>query len=68
MTFAPTETVKTVRVIIVNDLTTEPQEMFSGRLTPVSPIVEVGQGLEAAVVIVDDDDDGELCYKPITCL
>ena len=67
MTFAPTETVKTVRVIIVNDLTTEPQEMFSGRLTPVSPIVEVGQGLEAAVVIVDDDD-GELCYKPLTCL
>ena len=67
MTFAPTETVKTVQVIIVNDLTTESQEMFSGRLTPVSPIVEVGQGLEADVVIVDDDD-GELCYKPISCL
>ena len=58
VTFAPSETVRTVRVIIVNDNTTEPQEMFSGRLTPVSPVVDIGQG-EAAVVIVDDDS--ELC-------
>ena len=58
VTFAPTETVKTVQVIIVNDLTTEPQEMFSGRLTPVSPEVDIGQG-EADVVIVDNDS--KLC-------
>ena len=58
VTFAPNETVKTVQVIIVNDLTTEPQEMFSGRLTPVSPVVEIGQG-EVDVVIVDDDS--KLC-------
>ena len=30
--------------------------MFSGRLTPVSPIVDIGQG-EAVVVIVDDDSE-----------
>ena len=58
VTFAPSETVRTVQVTIVNDLTIEPQEMFSGRLTPVSPVVDIGQG-EAAVVIVDDDS--ELC-------
>ena len=58
VTFAPNETVKTVRVTIVNDLTTEPQEMFSGRLTPVSPEVDIGQR-EANVVIVDDDS--KLC-------
>ena len=58
VTFAPSETVRTVQVTIVNDLTIEPQEMFSGRLTPVSPVVDVRQG-EAAVVIVDDDS--ELC-------
>ena len=58
VTFAPSETVRTVHVIIVNDNTIEPQEMFSGRLTPVSPVVDIGQG-EAAVVIVDDDS--ELC-------
>ena len=58
VTFAPSETVRTVQVIIVNDITIEPQEMFSGRLTPMSPVVDVGQG-EAAVVIVDDDS--ELC-------
>ena len=57
VTFAPSETVKTVQVIIVNDNTTEPQEMFSGRLTPaVSPIVDIGQG-EAVVVIEDDDSE-----------
>ena len=61
VTFAPSETVKTVQVIIVNDNTTELQEMFSGRLTPVFPIVDIGQG-EAVVVIVDDDS--ELCYVP----
>ena len=58
VTFAPNETVKTVQVTIVNDLTTEPQEMFSGRLTPVSPEVDIGQG-EADVVIVDNDS--KLC-------
>ena len=56
VTFAPNETVKTVQVIIVNDNTTEPREMFSGRLTPVSPEVEFGKG-EAYVVIVDDDSE-----------
>ena len=56
VTFAPNETVKTVQVIIVDDNTTEPQEMFSGRLTPVSPVVDIGRG-EAVVVIVDDDSE-----------
>ena len=58
VTFAPSETVRTVQVIIVNDNTIEPQEMFSGRLTAMSPVVDIAQG-EAAVVIVDDDS--ELC-------
>ena len=56
VTFAPSETVKTVQVIIVNDNTTEPREMFSGSLTPVSPEVEFGKG-EAVVVIVDDGSE-----------
>ena len=56
VTFAPNETVKTVQVIIVDDNTTEPQEMFSGRLTPVSPVVDIGRG-EAVVVIVDDGSE-----------
>ena len=56
VTFAPSETVKTLQVIIVNDNTTEPQESFSGRLTAVFPIVDIGQG-EAAVVIADDDSE-----------
>ena len=56
VTFAPNETVKTVQVTIVNDNTTESQEMFSGRLTSVSPIVYIGQG-EADVLIVDDDSE-----------
>ena len=57
VTFAPNEAVKTVQVIIVDDNTTEPQEMFSGRLTSVSPVVEIGQQGEADVVIVDDDSE-----------
>ena len=56
VTFAPNETVKTVQVTIVDDNTTEPQEMFSGRLTAMSPVVEIGQG-EVDVVIVDDDSE-----------
>ena len=54
VTFAPSETVKTVQVIIVNDNITESQEMFSGRLTSMSPVVDIGQR-KANVVIVDDD-------------
>ena len=57
VTFAPSETVKTVQVIIVNDNSTESQEMFSGRLTSVSPVVEIGQQGKAEVVIVDDDSE-----------
>ena len=57
VTFAPSETVKTVQVIIVNDNITESEEMFSGRLTSVSPVVEIGQQGEADVVIVDDDSE-----------
>ena len=56
VTFAPSEMVKTVQVIIVNDPTTEPREMFSGSLTPVSPEVEFGKR-EADVVIVDNDSE-----------
>ena len=56
VTFAPNEMMKTVQVIIVNDNATESQEMFSGRLTSVPPIVFIGQG-EAVVVIVDDDSE-----------
>ena len=56
---------KTIEVGIVNDMIDEPQEMFVGRLTPVSSVVDIGQA-EADVVIVDED--GELDYILRLCI
>lgn len=58
LTFAPSETIKTITLNIVDDFTFEPAETFTIQLSsPVNAVLgNAGQGLGAAVGVINDND------------